>query len=86
MILVMVRRCLRWSGDPPRTSARAPSTRGWFVGRKRCCARKQTEQALLKLAEGDYQQVEKPMSKNAITRQQPVVNVIRGSGSCAAAR
>ena len=34
-------------------------TRGWFVGRKRRRARKQTEQALLKLAEGDYQQVEK---------------------------
>ena len=33
-------------------------TRGWFVGRKRRRARKQTEQALLKLAEGDYQQVE----------------------------
>ena len=32
-------------------------TRGWFVGRKRRRARKQTEQALLKLAEGDYQQV-----------------------------
>lgn len=38
-------------------------TRGWFVGRKRRRARKQTEQALLKLAEGDYQQVEKLMSK-----------------------
>ena len=42
-----------------RTSAH---TRGWFVGRKRRRARKQTEQALLKLAEGDYQQVEKLMS------------------------
>ena len=40
-------------------------TRGWFVGRKRRRARKQTEQALLKLAEGDYQQVEKLMAKNA---------------------
>lgn len=38
-------------------------TRGWFAGRKRRRARKQTEQALLKLAEGDYQQVEKLMSK-----------------------
>ena len=37
-------------------------TRGWFVGRS-AAARKQTEQALLKLAEGDYQQVEKLMAK-----------------------
>lgn len=29
--------------------------RGWFVGRKRRRVRKQIEQALLKLAEGDYQ-------------------------------
>ena len=42
-------------------------TRGWFVGRKRRRARKQTEQALLKLAEGDYQQVEKLMAKMPIT-------------------
>src|SRR5690606_18858068 len=40
-------------------------TRGWFVGRKRRRAHKQTNQALLKLAEGDYQQVEKLMSRNA---------------------
>ncbi|HBX13389.1 MAG TPA: protoheme IX biogenesis protein HemY, partial [Leclercia adecarboxylata] len=48
-------------------------TRSWFVGRKRRRARKQTEQALLKLAEGDYQQVEKLMSKNADHAEQPVV-------------
>ena len=46
-------------------------TRGWFVGRKRRRARKQTEQALLKLAEGDYQQVEKLMAKNADHAEQP---------------
>lgn len=51
-------------------------TRGWFVGRKRRRARKQTEQALLKLAEGDYQQVEKLMSKNADHAEQPVVNYL----------
>ena len=56
-----------------RTSAH---TRGWFVGRKRRRARKQTEQALLKLAEGDYQQVEKLMSKNADHAEQPVVNYL----------
>ncbi|HCA3309960.1 TPA: protoheme IX biogenesis protein HemY, partial [Salmonella enterica subsp. enterica serovar Typhi] len=51
-------------------------TRGWFASRKRRRARKQTEQALLKLAEGDYQQVEKLMSKNADHAEQPVVNYL----------
>jgi hypothetical protein len=45
-------------------------------GRKRRRARKQTEQALLKLAEGDYQQVEKLMAKNADHAEQPVVNYL----------
>lgn len=56
-----------------RTGAR---TRGWFVGRKSSRARKQTKAALLKLAEGDYQQVEKLMSKNADHAEQPVVNYL----------
>lgn len=56
-----------------RTSAH---TRGWFAGRKRRRAHKQTGQALLKLAEGDYQQVEKLMSKNADHAEQPVVNYL----------
>jgi HemY protein len=43
---------------------------------KRRRARKQTEQALLKLAEGDYQQVEKLMAKNADHAEQPVVNYL----------
>ena len=47
-------------------------TRGWFVGRKRRRARKQTEQALLKLAEGDYQQVEKLMAHFSPSAFQPV--------------
>lgn len=51
-------------------------TRGWLLGRKRRRARKQTEQALLKLAEGDYQQVEKLMTKNADHAGQPVVNYL----------
>ena len=46
------------------------------AGRKRRRARKQTEQALLKLAEGDYQQVEKLMAKNADHAEQPVVNYL----------
>ncbi len=58
------------------SSAQAAHTRGWFVGRKRRRARKQTEQALLKLAEGDYQQVEKLMAKNADHAEQPVVNYL----------
>ncbi len=56
-----------------RTGAR---THGWFVGRKRTRARKQTRQALLKLAEGDYQQVEKLMTKNADHAEQPLVNYL----------
>ncbi len=56
-----------------RTGAR---TRGWFVGRKSSRARKQTKAALLKLAEGDYQQVEKLMAKNADHAEQPVVNYL----------
>lgn len=55
------------------TSAR---TRGWFLGRKRRRASQQTKQALLKLAEGDYQQVEKLMAKNADHAEQPVVNYL----------
>lgn len=51
-------------------------TRGWFAGRKSSRARKQTKAALLKLAEGDYQQVEKLMSKNADHAEQPVVNYL----------
>jgi HemY protein len=51
-------------------------TRGWFVGRKSSRARKQTKAALLKLAEGDYQQVEKLMAKNADHAEQPVVNYL----------
>ncbi|KAA8996441.1 protoheme IX biogenesis protein HemY [Affinibrenneria salicis] len=56
-----------------RTGAR---TRGWFLGRKRSRARKQTRAALLKLAEGDYRQVEKLMSRNADHAEQPVVNYL----------
>lgn len=56
-----------------RTGAR---TRGWFVGRKSSRAHKQTKAALLKLAEGDYRQVEKLMAKNADHAEQPVVNYL----------
>ncbi|PKH19604.1 protoheme IX biogenesis protein HemY [Enterobacterales bacterium CwR94] len=51
-------------------------TRGWFSGRKRNRARAQTQQALLKLAEGDYGQVEKLLSRNADHAEQPVVNYL----------
>lgn len=56
-----------------RTGAR---TRGWFTGRKRRSARKQTNAALVKLAEGDYQQVEKLLSRHADHAEQPMVNYL----------
>lgn len=56
-----------------RTGAR---TRGWFIGRKRTRARQQTKAALIKLAEGDYKQVEKLMTRNAAHAEQPVVNYL----------
>ncbi len=56
-----------------RTGAR---TRGWFLGRKRSRARKQTKEALIKLAEGDYKQVEKLLTRNANHAEQPVVNYL----------
>ncbi|AHG20423.1 protoheme IX biogenesis protein [Chania multitudinisentens RB-25] len=51
-------------------------TRGWFIGRKRNRARKQTKAALIKLAEGDYKQVEKLLTRNADHAEQPVVNYL----------
>lgn len=51
-------------------------TRGWFTGRKRRNARRQTQAALVKLAEGDYQQVEKLLSRHADHAEQPMVNYL----------
>ena len=51
-------------------------TRGWFLGRKRRHASKQTKVALLKLAEGDHSQVEKLMSRHADHAEQPMVNYL----------
>lgn len=51
-------------------------TRGWFTGRKRNQARKQTQEALIKLAEGDYKQVEMLLSRNADHAEQPMVNYL----------
>jgi len=51
-------------------------TRGWFLGRKRRRASKQTKAALLKLAEGDHSQVEKLMSRHADHAEQPMVNYL----------
>jgi len=51
-------------------------TRGWFVGRKRSRARQQTQEAMLKLAEGDHLQVEKLLTRNADHAEQPVVNYL----------
>lgn len=51
-------------------------TRGWFRGRKHNRARRQTQKALVKMAEGDYKQVEKLLSRNADHADQPVVNYL----------
>lgn len=56
-----------------RTGAR---TRGWFIGRKRSRARRQTHEGLIKLAEGDYGQVEKLLARNADHADQPLVNYL----------
>lgn len=56
-----------------RTGAR---TRGWFIGRKRSRARAQTKAALIKLAEGDYKQVESLLTRNADHAEQPMVNYL----------
>lgn len=56
-----------------RTVAR---TCGWFTDRKRRSAHKQTNAALIKLAEGDYQQVEKLLSRHADHAEQPMVNYL----------
>ncbi len=56
-----------------RTGAR---TRGWFAGRKSSKARKQTQAAMLKLAEGDHRQMEKLLARNADHADQPVVNYL----------
>jgi len=56
-----------------RTGSRA---RRWFAGRKHRLAQKHTSTALIKLAEGDYQQVEKLMTKNADHSDTPVANYL----------
>ena len=56
-----------------RTGAR---TRGWFTGRKRRSAQRHTQSALMKLAEGDFKQAEKLLSKNADHADQPVANYL----------
>lgn len=56
-----------------RTSRR---TRGWYSGRKRRLAHRQTAQALLKFAEGDYQQMEALLILHADDAEQPLVNYL----------
>lgn len=50
--------------------------RHWWHNRKHQRARYQTNQALMKLAEGDYQQVEKLMASSADYAEQPIVNYL----------
>ncbi|MFZ4834896.1 protoheme IX biogenesis protein HemY [Rouxiella sp. Mn2063] len=56
-----------------RTGAR---TRGWFVGRKRSKARRKTQEAMIKLAEGDHRQMEKLLARHADHAEQPMVNYL----------
>ncbi|MCC3720896.1 protoheme IX biogenesis protein HemY [Rouxiella badensis] len=51
-------------------------TRGWFVGRKRSKARRQTQRAMIKLAEGDHRQMEKLLASHADHAEQPMVNYL----------
>lgn len=51
-------------------------TRGWFIGLKPSRARAQTKAALIKLAEGDYKQVERLLTRNADHAEQPMVNYL----------
>ncbi|WP_241608353.1 protoheme IX biogenesis protein HemY [Rosenbergiella australiborealis] len=51
-------------------------TRRWFSSRKHRIAQKHTNSALIKLAEGDYQQVEKLITKNADHADTPVANYL----------
>jgi len=51
-------------------------TRHWFNGRKSHSARMHTKAAMMKLAEGDYRQVEKLLTRNADHADQPVVNYL----------
>lgn len=51
-------------------------TRGWFTGRKRRRAQRQTRDALIKLAEGDHKQVEKLLSRDADHAADPLANYL----------
>ncbi|AWK14602.1 heme biosynthesis HemY N-terminal domain-containing protein [Candidatus Fukatsuia symbiotica] len=51
-------------------------TRSWFMGRRRHRASKQMKAALVKLAEGDFKQVEKLLTLNADHAEQPMVNYL----------
>lgn len=51
-------------------------TRRWFTGRKSRSAKRHTRNALIKLVEGDYQQVEKLMVKDADHAEEPIANYL----------
>lgn len=51
-------------------------TRGWFTGRKRRRAQRQTRDAMIKLAEGDHKQVEKLLSRDADHAADPLANYL----------
>ncbi|CAM3177801.1 protein in late step of protoheme IX synthesis with TPR-like domain [Xenorhabdus nematophila ATCC 19061] len=70
-LLIFIGWCYR------RLKRTSTSTHSWiFGGFKRNRARSQTRQALLKLAEGDFKQVEHLMTRNADHAEYPVVNYL----------
>ncbi|MDC9596924.1 protoheme IX biogenesis protein HemY [Xenorhabdus anantnagensis] len=70
-LLIFIGWCYR------RLKRTSTSTHSWiFGGYKRNRARSQTKQALLKLAEGDFKQVERLMTRNANHAEYPVVNYL----------
>ncbi|SUB84150.1 putative protoheme IX biogenesis protein [Pragia fontium] len=73
-ILFIALFCLEWVLR--RVFHTSSRTKGWFIGRKSTRARKQTRAAMLKLTEGDFNQVEKLLTRNADHAEQPVVNYL----------
>ncbi|PHM44568.1 porphyrin biosynthesis protein [Xenorhabdus mauleonii] len=70
-LLIFIGWCYR------RLKSTSTSTHSWlFGGYKRNRARSQTKQALLKLAEGDFKQVERLITRNIDHAESPVVNYL----------
>lgn len=74
ILLLIVLFCVEWLLRKIFTSG--ARTRRWFSGRRLQRARRQTNEALLKLAEGDHHQAEKLLTKNAEHADKPVANYL----------